>query len=85
MIKGVNKKIIEINDPDSLYFERAVFYLRPNVSVLPEEIARREAERLTYDSFPRRRNVSYSLRKGRVLMAAAALLAAAAIAAAFLF
>lgn len=85
MIKGVNKKIIEINNPDSLYFERAVFYLRPNVSVLPEEISRREAERLAYDVFPPKRNVSYSLRKGRVFMAAAFLLAAAAIAAAFLF
>lgn len=83
MIKGVNKKIIEINNTDSLYFEKAVFYLRPNVSVLPEEISRRETERLTYNIFPRTKAVSYSLRKGRVFMAAAVLVAAAAIAAAF--
>ncbi len=27
MIKGVTKKIVEINNPDSIYFEKAVFYL----------------------------------------------------------
>lgn len=42
MIKGVNKKIIEINNPDSIYFEKAVFYLRPNVMELPGEISRAE-------------------------------------------
>ena len=31
MIKGVNKKVIEINRPDSAYFERAVLYLKPDV------------------------------------------------------
>ncbi|MDE5583778.1 MAG: hypothetical protein K2J08_08735 [Ruminococcus sp.] len=45
MIKGVNRKIVEINHPDSIYFERAVFYLRPEVRELPNEISRAEAER----------------------------------------
>ena len=44
MIKGVNKKIIEVNDPDSLYFEKAVFYLRPHIRELPEEMTREEIE-----------------------------------------
>ncbi len=35
MIKGVNKKVIEINRPDSAYFERAVLYLKPNVKDIP--------------------------------------------------
>lgn len=35
MVKGVQKKIIEVNHPDSLYFERAVFYLKPGVTQLP--------------------------------------------------
>ena len=38
MLKGVNKTIIEVNNPDSIYFEKAVFYLRPHVRTLPEEI-----------------------------------------------
>ena len=46
MLKGVNKRIVEINDPDSLYFERAVFYLRPNFSIIPDMIPHDEAERL---------------------------------------
>ena len=45
MIKGVTKKIIEINNPDSIYFEKAVFYLRPNVRELPPEVSRAEAHR----------------------------------------
>ena len=45
MIKGVNKQIIEVNNPDSIYFEKAVFYLRPEVKKLPAEIAVREIER----------------------------------------
>ncbi len=45
MIKGVNKKIIEVNNTDSIYFEKAVFYLRPNVRELPAEVSRAEAEK----------------------------------------
>jgi hypothetical protein len=52
MIKGVNKKIIEINNPDSLYFEKAVLYIRPNVSILPEAISQKEAQRLLYALLP---------------------------------
>lgn len=47
MIKGVNKKIIEINNPESIYFEKAVFYLRPEVMELPQQIAEDEIERYT--------------------------------------
>lgn len=46
MVKGVNKKIIEINNPDSLYFEKAVLYVKPNVTVFPEVLKRKETERL---------------------------------------
>jgi hypothetical protein len=46
MVKGVNKNIIEINNPDSIYFEKAVLYVRPNVTVFPEAVRRKEAERL---------------------------------------
>ena len=42
MIKGVNKKVIEINHPDSAYFERAVLYLKPDVKDLPPHAAQME-------------------------------------------
>ncbi len=46
MVKGVNRNIIEINNPDSLYFEKAVLYVKPNVTVFPEVLKRKETERL---------------------------------------
>ena len=30
MIKGVNKKVIEINNPNSCYFDKVILYLKPN-------------------------------------------------------
>ena len=44
MIKGVNKKIVEINNPDSLYFEKAVLYVRPNVIEPTSKFLSSEAE-----------------------------------------
>lgn len=44
MIKGVNKKVIEINRPDSIYFERAVLYLRPEVTEVPLYVAESETD-----------------------------------------
>ena len=46
MLKGVNHKVIEVCHPDSLYFDRAVFYLRPEVDDLPTHAALYESERL---------------------------------------
>lgn len=42
MIKGVNKRIVEINSPDSIYFEKAIFYLKPNVRELPAAVSEAE-------------------------------------------
>ena len=52
MIKGVNKNIIEIKNPDSLYFEKAVLYVRPNVTIFPETLRRKESERLLRSILP---------------------------------
>jgi len=46
MIKGVNRKVIEINRPDSAYFERAVLYLKPDVAEVPLQAAQAEADGL---------------------------------------
>ena len=32
MVKGVHKKVIEVHQPDSAYFEKAIFYIRPEMS-----------------------------------------------------
>ncbi|MDE6775935.1 MAG: hypothetical protein K2J37_06565 [Ruminococcus sp.] len=47
MVKGVNRQVIEINNTDSIYFEKAVFYLKPGVRTLPAEISEREIERIS--------------------------------------
>ncbi len=79
MIKGVTKKIIEINNPDSIYFEKAVFYLRPNVRELPPEISRSEAHR-----YIAKLGVEYTTHRqrrkwGKIFLLAAAVLSAAAL------
>jgi hypothetical protein len=30
MIKGVNKKVIEVNNPENPYFDKVVLYIKPN-------------------------------------------------------
>lgn len=52
MVKGIHKKIIEINHPNSVYFEKAVFYLRPGVTQLPQNIAESAARELLEEIEP---------------------------------
>ena len=52
MVKGVQKKIIEVNRPDSLYFERAVFYLKPGVTKLPQQLSQADADALLREAAP---------------------------------
>jgi len=42
MLKGASHRVIEVRSPDNAYFERAVLYLRPDVSAL--RAAQYEAE-----------------------------------------
>lgn len=43
MIKGVNKKVIEINDMQNIYFEKAVLYVRPEMQDTPYRHLLKEA------------------------------------------
>ena len=52
MIKGVNKKVLEINNPQSIYFEKAVLYLKPNMKNVPEKLMKREAHNLIRSMSP---------------------------------
>lgn len=67
MVKGVNKQIIEVNNPDSVYFERAVFYLKPGVRILPTELSEREVNKLI-SPYVSCRSMSLTLKKGRFLL-----------------
>lgn len=68
MIKGVNKQIIEVNNTDSIYFERAVFYLRPGVRTLPSEVSSREIDRYLADCGFSVKRKRFSLKLGKILI-----------------
>ncbi len=54
MIKGVSRNIIEINHPDSAYFERAVLYLKPGLTDVPLHAAQSETDSYFAQELPLR-------------------------------
>ncbi len=67
MVKGVNKQIIEVNNPDSIYFERAVFYLKPGVRILPTELSEREINKIIAPYSDGQRKAAL-LKRGRIFI-----------------
>ena len=54
MIKGVNKQVLEINETQNGFFEKAIFFVKPEYSGMGEgrlkESAKREIENAGYPS-----------------------------------
>lgn len=69
MVKGVNKQIIEVKNPDSIYFEKVVFYLKSGVNILPDEISSREIDRYI-------KNIGYRRKKSSLNIIAVAIISA---------
>lgn len=46
MIKGINKQILEVTNTDSPYFEKIIFFVRPEGQRLSESALQQEAEKL---------------------------------------
>lgn len=46
MIKGVNKQVVDVVEPDSAYFERVLFFVKPEFSGLGEGALRHKANQL---------------------------------------
>ena len=46
MIRGVNKQVVDVTEPDSAYFERVLFFVKPEFSGLGEGALRGKAEAL---------------------------------------
>ena len=46
MIKGVNKQVVDVTEPDSAYFERVLFFVKPEFSGLGEGALRHKASLL---------------------------------------
>jgi hypothetical protein len=74
MVKGVNKRVLEINNPDSLYFEKAVFFLRPNMKNVPEKLMKREAQNVIMSISPAasRQNTLFKIALTSVVVLSAA-------------
>ncbi|MCM1228001.1 MAG: hypothetical protein NC320_11380 [Clostridium sp.] len=68
MIKGVNKKVIEVNDPRSIYFEKAVMYLRPNLSSVSAKLLKAEAQHILHSMSPTRSKYN-ALKKTAIALA----------------
>ena len=47
MLKGINRQVVEVTNTESPYFERIVFFVRPEKSAVPEPRLRQEAETLS--------------------------------------
>ena len=67
MIKGVNKRIIEINEYDSKTFEKAILFLKPNVKNINEITLKNEAKKYLNNLETNKLN-SDSTRKRRKLI-----------------
>ena len=81
MIKGVNKQVVDVAEPDSAYFERVLFFVKPEFSGLGEGALRQKADLLLRDAEGERiAGVRRPLKKklgGAFKVGLAALLAAA--------
>lgn len=47
MIKGVNKQILEVTNPESPYFEKIIFFVRPQSQKMSEQELKQEAEKIS--------------------------------------
>lgn len=47
MLKGVNKQILEVTNPDSPYFEKIIFFVRPSSQNTDSKKLHKEAEKIS--------------------------------------
>ena len=46
MVRGVSRQIIEVNETQSAYFERALFFVHPQYSDAQRDLLEKEARRM---------------------------------------
>lgn len=47
MIKGINKQILEVTNPESPYFEKIIFFVSPNGAANDEKVVQQEAIKIS--------------------------------------
>ena len=50
MLKGVNRQVVEVSQPESVYFERVLFFVKPEFYGLGEAKLRSKADALIKDT-----------------------------------
>lgn len=46
MLKGVNRQVVDIPQPESAYFERAIFFVKPEYAGMSESRLRAKADEM---------------------------------------
>lgn len=72
MIKGVNKRVVEITSTDHEFFEKAVLYVKADKSGVPKEKINEEAREYLDRIVPVKRKAVFSLAAKLVLAACGA-------------
>ena len=52
MLKGVNRQVVEISQPESVYFEKVIFFVKPEFSDISETKIRSSADELIKNASP---------------------------------
>ena len=47
MIKGINKQVLEVTNPESPYFDKIVFFVKDSNSAFSEKTLKEEAEKIS--------------------------------------
>ncbi|MBE6716893.1 MAG: hypothetical protein E7573_08235 [Ruminococcaceae bacterium] len=82
MLKGINRQVLEVNQPENSYFEKVIFFVRPECFSVSESKLKNSADRLIKNASkpPEKRKLKDSLRDKTQLikMGSAAAVGAAA-------
>lgn len=70
MLKGVNKQVLEINETQNSFFEKAIFFVKPEYSGMSEGKLRESAKtEIEAAGIPPRQKSFYKLRlKGAIIV-----------------
>ena len=87
MIRGVNRQVVEVNQPENAYFERVLFFVKPEYYGVSEKTLKAGADSLIKKSGerpPRNRKNKKEKIKAAIGMTVAAIVGAAVSAAAIM-
>ena len=71
MIKGVNRQVVEITQTDCEYFERILFFVKPEYTSVSEGKLRERASLMSHADKPPATRVRHRMRSALYLAAAA--------------